>query len=200
MATTTSRPKLVTSSFLLSNMHCPSCVSHIQDTLYELNPRPLSVAPSLVSSVVTVEHDKSLSVRNIYDALESAGFGICDVTAGPGNGQIAVSPSYANPNGEIGYLDLFFQKLSKDPQNPSSIDTELRKRHVENCESCRLEHECYGDQVLDSKSPRPSPGRPKKGQNAMRIEEAPIQPLVVIDTDSQTTWRATLAIGKFKCP
>jgi hypothetical protein len=150
--------------------------------------------------VVTVLHDKSLSIRDIYDGLEFAGFDICDATPATENGLTGVGTLHTNPNGEIGYLDLFFQKLSKEPQNASSINTELRKRHVENCESCRLEHERYRDQVPDSRSPRPSSESPKKSQNAMQIEEAPTQPLVVIDTDSQTTWRATLAIGRFKCP
>lgn len=67
-------------SFLLSNLHCPSCVSHIQDILYALRPRPESVSPSLVSSWVTVQHDPSLARSTVKQALTDAGFDVSDVT------------------------------------------------------------------------------------------------------------------------
>ncbi|KAI0026163.1 copper transporting P-type ATPase [Xylariomycetidae sp. FL0641] len=47
-----------TTSFLLANLHCPTCVSTIKDALLEL-PGIQWVSPNVVTSWVAVEHDSS---------------------------------------------------------------------------------------------------------------------------------------------
>ncbi|KAL2115968.1 hypothetical protein VTJ04DRAFT_10223 [Mycothermus thermophilus] len=89
----------VTSSFLLGNLHCPTCVSSIKDAIYgafpsggvQLSPSGLAdghdtsspiiywVSPNVVTSVVTVEHRRGASLRRMRQALEDRGFEVCAV-------------------------------------------------------------------------------------------------------------------------
>jgi copper chaperone CopZ len=66
-------------SFLLPNLHCPSCVSTIEDVLDTFDPAPGSVSSSIVRSWVTVRHDLSLSPTAIRNAREDAGFDVRSV-------------------------------------------------------------------------------------------------------------------------
>lgn len=69
-------PQHLRTTLFISNLHCPSCVDNIKQTLNKLNPRPLIVSPSIVSHSVAVAHYSTLPVENIVHALESAGFDI----------------------------------------------------------------------------------------------------------------------------
>ncbi|KAL1901524.1 hypothetical protein Sste5346_001931 [Sporothrix stenoceras] len=72
----------VTTSILLGNLHCPSCVSTIREVLQEACADHIRwVSPNIVTSVVTVEHDADTSLRVIVTALADAGFDICGVTS-----------------------------------------------------------------------------------------------------------------------
>ncbi|KAL1841641.1 hypothetical protein VTJ49DRAFT_6747 [Mycothermus thermophilus] len=87
-------PQTVTSSFLLGNLHCPTCVSSIKAAIYcaflggdsssQDNSSSSSsiikwVSPNVVTSVVTVEHAPGASLRRMRQALEDRGFEVCAV-------------------------------------------------------------------------------------------------------------------------
>ncbi|KAK3897134.1 hypothetical protein C8A05DRAFT_48130 [Staphylotrichum tortipilum] len=77
----------VSTSFLLANLHCPTCVSTIKRALHEAcADRVKWVSPNVVTSVVTVEHapDASL-VRHMRDALEESGFEVCGISTSAGD-------------------------------------------------------------------------------------------------------------------
>lgn len=175
---------ITVSSFLLSNLHCPSCVSYIQDTLYNLDPRPSSVSPSLVSSVVTVTHDIALSIQDIQDALENAGFEVIY-----GGGSTSASHQ-ADVDEEIGYLDRFLSKAKSNSNlgTPHSQTTHL-ERHIENCESCRRE-------ALEGKNSL----KPEHSTEAMQDGGEKAPPFVVVDSNkNEDLWRASLAVGGMTC-
>ena len=72
----------VTTSYLLGNLHCPSCVSHIKSLLYEsYQDTVLWVSPNLVTSVVTVEHldAHKPSVSTMEATLRDSGYDVCGV-------------------------------------------------------------------------------------------------------------------------
>ncbi|KAK3316124.1 E1-E2 ATPase-domain-containing protein [Apodospora peruviana] len=76
-----SETETVTSSFLLANLHCPSCVSTIKDALHgSCDGHVRWVSPNIVTSVVTVEHDPAASLREMHNALQVSGFEVCGVT------------------------------------------------------------------------------------------------------------------------
>lgn len=191
------RPALITSSFLISNLHCPSCVSHIQSTLFALDPRPTSVAPSLLTSWVTVQHDESLSLFAICDALENVGFDISDVTS---DGQHTAAASHIASEDESGYLDRFVHSFRSG--SGKECDSGIPStRHLQNCEACKLES--LGRDGSDTKSPQPLEVKGQRSLAKMEFEtsdDEKVLPFVTVESeDSVETWRASLAIGGMTC-
>jgi len=187
----------VTTSLLLSNLHCPSCVSHIERTLLGLDPKPVSVSPSLVTSVVTVEHDRALSAQDIRDSLENAGFDICEVTPQSSSGN-QVGPSNFGYDSEIGCLDRFLDKLRPNTDPLSQKLSKQSSKHLENCELCRLEAAGKDGDSKFSQSDDDEFDDTKSMTKAM--PDQPSLPLVVVDSsDSESVWQASLAIGGMTC-
>lgn len=184
----------ITTSFLLSNLHCPSCVSHIKDVLSCLDPAPLSVAPSLLSASVTVIHEEALSIYDLQEALEQAGFEICDMT----NDSSQPAPgrkSYVTSNNDIGYLDRFIHKFPSDRNLPAK--SKYPAQHIDNCEACRLLDNKDGPST--SQNPLPSStGDEDGGKKPRKMEKVQSPPLVVVPVPGEQ-FRATLAIGGMTC-
>ncbi|TVY13605.1 Copper-transporting ATPase HMA5, partial [Lachnellula arida] len=180
---------MATTSFLLSNLHCPSCVSHIKDTLSHLDPQPSSVSPSLVTSWVTVDHEISLPIRNIQNALEESGFEISDVATNTKQPTtFATRKAHKAGSSNIGYLDRLISRLGFDNEPAKA---KVANRHLENCEACRLER--------DVKAAEPSAAESERTSDTAKHEDN--IPLVVVDSNnaSKTTWRASIAIGGMTC-
>lgn len=74
-------PRQRVTTFLILNLHCPSCVNSINMSMNALYPRPHSVSHSIVSRSVTVRHDDSLSATVIAEALSAGGFEVYDIIA-----------------------------------------------------------------------------------------------------------------------
>ena len=68
-----------TTLFLVSHFDCASYNSLIKETLYTLDPKPISVSPSIITQWVTVHHLPSLSESTMAEALKKAGFEICSI-------------------------------------------------------------------------------------------------------------------------
>ncbi|KAF2650159.1 hypothetical protein K491DRAFT_609408, partial [Lophiostoma macrostomum CBS 122681] len=69
-------PDTVTTTIFISNLHCPSCVDSIQESLSSLQPAPEFVSQSIVSHSVVIRHEQSLALEDISGSLEAAGFEI----------------------------------------------------------------------------------------------------------------------------
>ena len=140
MATTNN----VTTSFLLGNLHCPSCVAVIKNLLQvEFGDKVLWVSPNVVTSVVTVEHEGASAdfIRSMARTLEDVGFEICGVdTTAPisssmdslslaeqGEGSRAAPRGY----GAFGVMSRLWR--NKTPPPPAS----KAAAHLDNCEACR---------------------------------------------------------------
>lgn len=72
-------PRLSYTTLFISNLHCPSCVKRIEQTLNSHTPKPESISISIVSHYVVIHHDRSLPVTAITEALEAEGFEIHSV-------------------------------------------------------------------------------------------------------------------------
>jgi Cu+-exporting ATPase len=180
------RDPVVTHSFLLSNLHCPSCVSHIQDSLSKsLHPPPVSISPSLVSSWVTVEHENRLPARDIRKALEEAGFDVCDVTPDDGSGKKPLS--FGLDGGSDGYLDRFIDRFDSS-RKPGSAKSGPSKNHFLHCEACRREAE--GKKGSSSNLSTAMANEPDSKSDLQIVVEA--------DGDEDIR-RAALAVGGMTC-
>lgn len=209
------RSAVVTTSFLISNMHCPSCVAHIKDVLFSLQPSPIAVSPSLLSSWVTVKHDSLLSVKDIADALGAAGFDVYDVAADHESAPTSMrSLGASGPlqfclDGEIGYLDRFIDRFQPAEARSRSRSKHL-SRHLQICESCR--QEAAGKQKTPTvkppisestelvRTPQPITTASTTPVGTMSsIDKQTGFPLVAVDSKGSDTWRASLAVGGMTC-
>jgi Cu+-exporting ATPase len=132
----TSTSPLQTTTLLVSNLHCPSCVSHIETFLNNLHPRPYSISQSILRHTISVRHHPSLGVQTICEALSNAGYDIDsiaqDVTSA---GASAFIPNTANATGE---LTRGFQHFTRRRRG-SGTDadkSEQHRRHLRHCELC----------------------------------------------------------------
>ncbi|XP_044719132.1 e1-E2 ATPase domain-containing protein [Hirsutella rhossiliensis] len=129
----------VTTSYLLGNLHCPSCVALIKSLLHdEYADRVLWVSPNVVTSVVTVEHEDPTAdfIRAMGKTLQDAGFDICGVdTSAAVEADIdCVSPRDARQN--YGTFDIW-SRLWRNKTPPGTPSPAIAAAHLENCEACK---------------------------------------------------------------
>ena len=136
---------IVTTSFLLDNLHCPSCVTTIKRVLHEEHGDAISwVSPNLVTSLVIVEHGDCAtpSVTAMAKTLQNAGFEIrgVDTTAQyandlkpPSESEFAESSRARAQSSTVSLGWSRFWQL----RSPSPISNAARIAHIENCKACR---------------------------------------------------------------
>ncbi|KAI1211435.1 heavy metal translocatin [Annulohypoxylon truncatum] len=148
----------VTTYFIVDNLHCPTCVSAIKDTLGNIEGVEW-VSPNIVTSWVAIEHDPKVTPSEMYSKLESAGFDISGV--GSTNGEVSLADlrrgdhsdglhrsdtHYSLDLGErltpwgrmIKLSDKLSEKILPKKSSTSEADKERKeKEHLKNCEKCR---------------------------------------------------------------
>ncbi|KAG6006215.1 hypothetical protein E4U21_007254 [Claviceps maximensis] len=152
-------PKLITTSYLVGNLHCPSCVAVIKNALgQEYGGRVSWVSPNVVTSVVTVEHQDAGAdfVRAMGKTLEEAGFEICAVNTTAyipddwngldGLHDLNESTEYPSaPRGASqesgrprihGALELWWRLWRAATPSATPHDGKAAT-HLENCDSCK---------------------------------------------------------------
>ena len=130
-----------TTTFLLSNLHCASCVSNIEETLFRLAPRPSSVDLSIVSQTVTVRHHPSLPESTLSRALYDAGFEIYDVVRDTETG---FNTEDGNRNErslaeQDGWIDRAVEIWSRRYKSANKFEKKRIAAHIERCDICRAE-------------------------------------------------------------
>ncbi|KAL3956304.1 hypothetical protein ACCO45_009150 [Purpureocillium lilacinum] len=137
----------VTTSYLLGNLHCPSCVALIKSLLQdEYGDKVLWVSPNVVTSVVTVEHEDASAdfIRRMGKTLEDVGFDICavDTTASVASDVDSLSQaeqgegSRSMPHQSYGTFDIW-SRLWRNRTPPVESHASKAAAHLENCESCK---------------------------------------------------------------
>ncbi|KAK1831123.1 hypothetical protein QBC39DRAFT_352442 [Podospora conica] len=189
-------------SFLLGNLHCPSCVSSIKDVVRDSCPGQVTwVSPNIVTSVVTVEHHPSASLDAMHRALDESGFEVYGVTISTGEFSDLTARSsdlnMARPSHGLSRW-LSTSRSTQRPQAPRSLQANA---HLQNCESCRsgISHPKFDEKhIIESTSHQSSTSTslPAPGTDVSKA-------FVVIETDEDVAasplWRASLAIGGMTC-
>lgn len=106
-----------------------------------LHPKPLSVSHSIVSRSITVTHDASLSAAVIARSLDEGGFEVYDVFTDPYDDIHLDGVSLEDRLG-TDWTQHFNEAVVRWKGKPEKLETtrnEKRKRHMEDCEQCRLE-------------------------------------------------------------
>lgn len=133
----------VTTSYLLGNLHCPSCVALIKSLLHdEYANRVIWVSPNVVTSVVTVEHEDPTAdfIRAMGKTLQDAGFDICgvDTTSAAVSGDIDCIPQTAQQDARQNHGTLaIWSRLWRNRTPPGTPSPAVAAAHLENCEACK---------------------------------------------------------------
>lgn len=136
-------------SFLLGNLHCPTCVSAIKEVLHaSCRDKIRWVSPNIVTAVVTVEHDLDAPISTMAAELSRAGFEICGVTTSAGDR--TTQEAHLDAEAATAAVNICSKETTssrhkgKQPaasswlrsplfgSRPSHIDA-----HLKNCEECR---------------------------------------------------------------
>ncbi|KAK0617439.1 ATPase, P type cation/copper-transporter [Immersiella caudata] len=201
-----------TTSFLLGNLHCPTCVSSIKAALQESCGDQINwVSPNVVTSVVTVEHHPAASRPEMRKALEESGFEVRSETTDTGElsdwypdtttgrNTNNSSQDMARPTSALARW-ITSSRLSHRSQNATSANA-----HLFNCEQCRNaetgakidEKHIDEKQILASLPEHASDSGP--GPQSKMSSKAFIVVETEEDPSHQPLWRASLAIGGMTC-
>ena len=115
-----------TSTFLVSNIHCPSCVSYVQDILGGL-PTIQSVDVSLLDHLIYVKHSSDATRDTIVTELIKAAFEVEHVTT-------------VRPDGVHSHdYDVSPTDTSSRASRYTWLMSRAQRKHIENCNACRRE-------------------------------------------------------------
>jgi P-type Cu+ transporter len=119
---------MLTVTFLVTNLHCPSCVSLVQDVLGPDFPGlrgPVEV--SLIRQTIRCLFDEAVSdVAQITTALTDSAFEVRHITVENANGQRIAEEGYAPPP-------------QHHPPTWSRMERRTQRAHIDNCDACKKE-------------------------------------------------------------
>lgn len=194
-------------SYLLGNLHCPSCVAVIKTLLQETyGAKVLWVSPNVVTSIVTVEHQDGSAdfVRDMGKSLEDIGFevyGVETTASTPeelessnqelidGQGNRAMS----HTGGAFGGRPSLWQQ-----RNTASSPEAARAAHLENCAACKTSLPHNGKAKTDIHE------IPKVSHSSTNLklpfgETSPLDGIITDDGTPPPSWRATVSVGGMTC-
>ncbi|MCJ1473789.1 hypothetical protein MMC13_002440 [Lambiella insularis] len=123
-----------TTTVLVNNIHCASCVRHIEEALRTIPIVVLKVNINILSQEVLVWHQSPNDATNIWQALSDAAFEIHSISTVDQNG-MAVFERTDNPEPEkwLGTAADFWgqQRHSEKASNPTL------QKHIDNCAACK---------------------------------------------------------------
>jgi Cu+-exporting ATPase len=137
----------VTTTVLINNIHCASCLSYIEEVLSTLQPAPLSTTANYVSHEVTIIHFTEHSANDISRALSDAAFEVQSVRTEDEFGKIIYEQDEVQAHQE--WLEQAAQTLSEHASTLSWRQTtahpgllgdanhQLNEKHIEHCITCQ---------------------------------------------------------------
>ena len=125
MAPSPIAPRRQTTSFLIPNLHCPTCVSHVTSIIDDLDPTAAIRDISIINHVVTIAH--GVAVSSINTALTSAGYEMFDIIYDAASTEQLEASTSAQ-------LQEAVQRWA--PQRHSEVDETTRLLHDTNCQMC----------------------------------------------------------------
>ncbi|KAM6513228.1 hypothetical protein FALCPG4_015682 [Fusarium falciforme] len=211
------RSETITTSFLLSNLHCLTCVTTIKEVLQDSYAHHVRwVSPNVVTSVVTVEHDPAATIRGMESALEEAGFDVCGVTTSAGNATDLDQrpPTTDGTPGEGRAQDISRPMFSlvrwvtsskAASKSPTTRDHQA-KIHVQNCEKCRTSKPYDAHEKRTLETALPSHPSSSTALDKTRNPEQPVKTssksFITGQSDEsppKARWRVILAVGGMTC-
>ncbi|KAH7157706.1 E1-E2 ATPase-domain-containing protein [Dactylonectria estremocensis] len=198
---------IVTTSYLLGNLHCPSCVALIRSLLHDTyGDDVLWVSPNLVTSVVTVEHrDGSVaSVRGMEKTLQDVGFDIygvhstADATDLERGSQVELGESSRDMHQSSRHFNSWFRSIWSK-QSPSIMES-AKAAHIENCQECQSEAargDSHGQEV--DKDQLTQVSTVASNYSEAKDPSYTLQQVITEPELPSSSWRVTLSVGGMTC-
>lgn len=132
---------LTTTTLFITNLHCPSCVEVIKDSLSGFVPNPEFISYSIVSHSVVLRHSTSLAVDHLATTLEAAGFEIHSIFQ---DNKTVSTPVEVCRDGhgrewESSLEHAVARWFQNSVPGESREDMHKREKHTEQCEQCKAE-------------------------------------------------------------
>ena len=114
---------MLTSTLFVSNIHCPSCVAYVQDTLRS-RPGIQRIDVSIVDHRIEVQHIEQADLgKTIADVLIRAAFQVQHVSTTDTDGRKIAEHSYEESSQPTRSFPLFMSRAER--------------KHIENCNACQ---------------------------------------------------------------
>ena len=182
MNNSAARCDIRTTTLLIPNLHCNSCVAQVETILDALHPQPFSVSRSIVAHTVSVSHTVDLPIATVTKALDEAGFDVYE------ENRISRRISGA-----------FEQAVQKWRSGANDVDSRKRKRHMENCEACRVKNSIDG-RTQESSTPQTRTLVEEESKERVKSEPLPLEKVVaVVSTAQPQQFEAAVAIEGMTC-
>lgn len=201
----------ITTTFFISNLHCPSCVEAIKISLSALVPTPQNIVVSIVSHSVVVTHSAFLALNTISESLEIFGFEVHSIFQNNKAVQHPVEVKNQETQGKEWHSSLERAVSSWiHPKGLENTSDKMRKKelHVEQCLQCKRED---GGVLLeinseDELSFKPAPivtasPKPSFDESSTCEPKSPIsESFVTVDqTSPNVVYKASLALSGMTC-
>ncbi|KAK5069370.1 hypothetical protein LTR51_008620 [Lithohypha guttulata] len=139
----------VTTTLLINNIHCASCLFYIREVLSTLQPSPLSTTANYISHEVTIVHFPEHSADDISRILSDAAFEVQNVRTEDEFGRIIYERAQAHQV----WLEQAAQMLSEQAPTLSwpkaaahpgllvNANQQPNEKHMEHCVTCQKSNE-----------------------------------------------------------
>lgn len=210
-ATTRQEEDAWTTTILIRNIHCASCVSYIQETLHDFGPAIYEVDTSVLSQKTRIVHKHSISTTLICHHLFDAGFEVYSALTLDDRGRKMQELDYAGPSET--WLEAA-TNVGRSPQVGSSSNRSTsclglppvtkRNKHLQTCLACQKDEVHVAEKGAKPAAHRDSDvDDTSQGPCASTIDAPDEKAIVgdhVVDIDpDQSTHKATLSIGGMTC-
>jgi Cu+-exporting ATPase len=133
----------VTTTILIRNLHCASCLSHIQNALGVLRLVPLSITADYASHELTVIHSPEHLGNELSRALSDAAFEVGELRTENELGRVIYEQHEGRASSEgPPTLSQQTSTISSHQTTPAMLpvyvnNEKLNEKHVEHCLSCQ---------------------------------------------------------------
>ena len=201
----------LTTTILIRNIHCASCVSYIQEVLRNFRPAIYEVDTGVLSQTTQVVHQPSTSATQICQYLSDAGFEVYSAVTMDARGKKMQELDFAGTSET--WLEIatstprFPQAGSSSSRSTSCLELpgmSKRKKHLQTCLACQK------DEIHDlKKNVRPtvhgaSDVEKTSARSCCSTVDVPEEKATVgdhvVDMDpDQSAYQAALSIGGMTC-
>lgn len=200
---------LVTTTLFISNLHCPSCIEVIQDSLNGFPSVPEFISYSIVSHSVVLRHSTSLAAQDIAATLEAAGFELHSIFQDNKSVLVPVEICHFEDRSKEWETSLehavakWFQRGAPEDSKESM---HRREKHAEQCEQCKSE--AGGVQLSIENGAYSWPSKPQLVVTEKALDSADkfdkstshsLEAIAVGTSSAATICRATIAISGMTC-